>query len=75
MSCLTCKVGEPEPDYTTVTLERGGSVVVFKQVPAQICDNCGEKQIDAEVTRQLMTRAQDAIEKGAEVEIVRLQAA
>lgn len=75
MTCLTCKVGRPKAGFATVTLERNGAIVVFKQVPARICDNCGEKYFDTDVTSRLLKQAQDAVAKGAEVEIVRLQAA
>lgn len=75
MTCLTCKVGTPEPGMTTVTLERGNTLVVFKNVPAQICPNCGEKYFDSVITGRLLAQAQDAVVKGAEVEVIRLQAA
>ncbi len=75
MICLTCKVGTPEPGFTIVTLERNGSIIVFKNVPARICENCGEKYFDSAITNRLLIQAQDAVSKGAEVEIIRLQAA
>jgi YgiT-type zinc finger domain-containing protein len=75
MICLTCKVATPEPGFTTVTLERDGAIIVFKDVPARICPNCGEKYFDGDITNRLLTQAQDAIAKGAELEVVRLQAA
>lgn len=75
MTCLTCKVGTPEPGFTTVTLERNGAIIVFKDVPARICPNCGEKYFDDNITNRLLTQAQDAVSKGAELEVIRLQAA
>ncbi len=75
MICLTCKVGTPEPGLTIVTLERNGAIIVFKDVSARICTNCGEKYFDADITGRLLTLAGDTISKGAELEVVRLQAA
>lgn len=75
MICLTCKIGIPEPGLTTVTLERNGSIIVFKDVPARICPNCGEKYFEADITGRLLAQAQEAVDKGAELEVVRLQAA
>jgi YgiT-type zinc finger domain-containing protein len=75
MICLTCKVGVPEPGFTTVTLERGDTIVVFKKVPAQLCPNCGEKYFDSTLTGHLLSQVQDAMKKAAEVEITHLQAA
>ncbi|MGH7938508.1 MAG: type II toxin-antitoxin system MqsA family antitoxin, partial [Bryobacteraceae bacterium] len=43
MKCTICKKGETAPGTATVTLERGGLTLVVKDVPAQICDNCGEE--------------------------------
>ena len=75
MICLTCKTGIPEPGLTTVTLERNESIIVFKAVPARICPNCGEKYVDDEITGRLLRSAKDAVAKGAELEVVRLQVA
>ena len=75
MICLTCKISVPVPGLTTVTLERDGAIIVFKDVPARICPNCGEKYFDSAITSQLLASAEDAITKGAELEVIRLQAA
>jgi YgiT-type zinc finger domain-containing protein len=42
MHCVICKQSEPRPGTVTVTLERDGATVVVNQVPAMVCDNCGE---------------------------------
>jgi len=63
------KVGE-----TTVLLERGASIIIIKDVPAFICENCGEKYYDSDITRQVMQRAEQAVQKGAELEVMRLVA-
>ena len=54
MRCVICKVGETQPGKTTVTLERGGTTLVFKDVPAQVCPNCGEAYVDEEITKRLL---------------------
>ena len=46
MKCVICKHGETEPSTTTLTLEREGAVVAFKEVPAHVCTNCGEAYVD-----------------------------
>lgn len=71
MLCTLCKTGELEPGFATVTLERAGSVVVFKLVPARVCQNCGDYQLSADVAEQLYDRAEAAIAKGAEIEVSR----
>ncbi len=56
MKCVICKHGETQEGTATVTLERVNVTVVFKDVPAQVCTNCGEEYIDAQVTQQLLSR-------------------
>ena len=74
MKCLFCKHGNTNSGNTVITLTRGETTVVFKNVPADVCENCGESFIDEEITRELLKRANDAASKGAEVEIQRFAA-
>ncbi len=69
MKCVICRQGETHPGKTTVTLERGGATLVVKNVPAQICDNCGEDFVDEEVTRRLTAIAEDAFRAGVQVDV------
>jgi YgiT-type zinc finger domain-containing protein len=66
---MICKHGETKKGTTTVTLEKGGSTIVFKEVPAHICDNCGEKYIDDSVTKELLKKAREIVKNGVEVDI------
>lgn len=69
MKCMICKHGETKEGTTTVTLEKDGSTIVFKEVPAHICDNCGEKYIDDSVTKELLKKAREIVNNGVEVDI------
>jgi len=69
MTCLICKRGEARAGHATVTVNRGRCTVVFKDVPADVCENCGEYYLSEEVTRELQRRAETAFSNGAEVEI------
>jgi len=71
MTCLFCKHGKSAPGTTTVTLERGATTVIIKQVPAEICGNCGEPFVAAEISRRLLELSEAAVARGAEVEIRR----
>jgi len=66
---MICKHGETKEGTTTVTLEKGSSTIVFKEVPAQICDNCGEKYIDEATTKELLNKAREIVKNGVEVDI------
>ena len=35
MKCLICKQGETYPDEATVPLQRNGTTIIFKGVPAE----------------------------------------
>ena len=74
MDCLICKQGRTQPGRTTVTLQRGDSTVIFRDAPAEICDNCGEYYLDDATSKLLLERAEQAVRNGAEVEIQRFAA-
>ncbi len=74
MNCVICKHGTTKPGYVTATLQRGPTTVIFKEVPADICENCGEYYLSEEITGKLLERAEDAVKKGAEVEILKYAA-
>jgi len=74
MMCVLCRQGEARPGLARVTLQRDETTVIFKDVPADICGNCGEYYLSEEITGQLLRRAEDAVRQGAEVEIVRYAA-
>lgn len=69
MKCVICKNGQTRPGKVTVNLERGPSTLIFRSVPAQVCDNCGEQYLDAETTRALLEQAERAAQAGVEVEV------
>ncbi len=70
ISCVICKEGIFEDGKTTVTLERGSTVVVIKSVPAKVCDNCGEYLLSEDVTEFLMKILDDAVKHGASFEMI-----
>jgi len=69
MKCMICKHGKTKQGTTTVTLEKGSSTIVFKEVPAQICDNCGERYIDESTTKELLSKARNIVKNGVEIDI------
>ena len=69
MKCVICKHGDIVAETVTVTLNRGESTIVFKRVPARVCDNCGEEYLDDEITSSLLEIAEEAVNAGVEVEV------
>jgi YgiT-type zinc finger domain-containing protein len=74
MSCAICRNGTTYRGFVTVTLQRVETTVILKQVPADVCDNCGEYYLSSEVTAQVLEKAESAVKSGAEVEILRFAA-
>jgi YgiT-type zinc finger domain-containing protein len=74
MNCVICKQGQTNNGLTTVTLERGPTTVVIKDVPAEICENCGEYYLSEDVSEKVQNLAEQAYQHGVEVEILRYAA-
>ena len=75
MECALCKVGTTENGKVTITLERDGAIVLIKDVPAEVCTNCGHYYLSEKITRIVMDKGNEAIKSGAELEVFKLQVA
>jgi len=69
MKCVICKNGTTENGFTTITLEKNDSTIVFKHVPALVCSNCGEKYVEDSVTKDVLKSAQEIQESGVQIDI------
>ena len=69
MKCVICRNGETRPGKATVTLEREGTTLVVKGVPARVCANCGEEYVDEETTARLLKTAEEAALAGVQVDV------
>ena len=74
MKCTFCRQGTTSPGNVTVTLSSQDTVVVIRNVPAEVCENCNEYYLSEKTTEKVLLWAEDAVEKGAEVEILRYAA-
>ncbi len=70
MKCTICRHGTTTDGHTTIVLEREQTTVVFKKVPAQICNNCGEEYVSAEVNESLLSQAHAEWERGITLEML-----
>lgn len=71
---MICKHGITQPRTATVTLHRGNCTIIIKEVPAEVCDTCSEYYLSKEISEKVLKIAEDAVARGAEVEIVRFAA-
>jgi YgiT-type zinc finger domain-containing protein len=69
-----CKHGMTQPGKVTVTLHRDETVVVIKEVPADVCQQCGEYYLDEMTTARIMAMAEEAVKHNVEVEVLRYAA-
>lgn len=60
MNCIVCHHGDTRPGTTTVTFHRDGRTLVINEVPADVCENCGEAYIAEDVTTELLRIASEA---------------
>ena len=52
MTCFMCK-GTVRDGFSTFTTDMGGCVIVIKNVPSSVCDQCGEVSYNGEVAERL----------------------
>ncbi len=69
MKCVVCKQGKTKAGKATITLERDGTTLVVKGVPASVCTNCGEEYVREEITAQLLKSAEEAAKAGVQVNV------
>jgi len=69
MKCVVCRTGETKPGVTTVTLDRAGTVLVFRKTPAQICANCGEAYLDSGTSKRIIEEAERAAATGIQIDV------
>lgn len=75
MKCPICKHGDMIAGTASITLERNAATLVFKSVPAQICNNCGEECFTDNITTSIMKQAELAIAQGVQIDVRQYRAA
>ncbi|RLD10491.1 hypothetical protein DRI50_11000 [candidate division KSB1 bacterium] len=74
MKCAICRNGETFGGHISVLLERNGTTLLFKQVPAEVCENCGEEYLSSETNSHLLKKANEAVARGVDFEMMRFAA-
>ncbi len=69
MKCIACKNGSTKPGTVTVTVDKQTTVVVIRDVPAEVCSTCGEEYIDADTMRNLEKLVLSAQKAGMNVAV------
>jgi YgiT-type zinc finger domain-containing protein len=74
MKCAICKNGETRGSHITVVLEQNGTTLVVKQVPAEVCENCGEEYVSSDTNGRLLKKARESAERGVDLELLQYAA-
>lgn len=69
MTCVICKNGSTKKGTTAVTFTKNELVIVFRNVPADICQNCGENYLDEDISKNLLSVANEAYKNGVKVDV------
>ncbi len=64
MNCETCKNGGTHPGKTTITVDQNDLILVIRNIPAEVCDNCGEAYMDEDVAQRVYELAQETAKSG-----------
>ena len=75
MKCIICKKGNTQPGKVTFTVDKGSTVVVIRDVPAQVCSTCGEEYIDAATMKDIEKLVDSAQKAGMNIAIQQFKAA
>lgn len=69
MDCVICKNGTTKSGLVNVPVVRDEKIIFIKNIPAQICNNCGEYYLDSEVAKEVYGRANERMSQGVEIEV------
>ena len=75
MTCTVCGQKGVADGLVTLTFEREGTVVVIKEVPGLVCQNCGEEYVSEETATHALESAENAATSGESVKVLRYEAA
>lgn len=67
MNCPLCKTGVLKPGTRTNLFERGETVLVVRDVPALVCNQCGDSYYDADVTEWCRLMLNEALGRKEEM--------
>ncbi|HAN09683.1 MAG TPA: type II toxin-antitoxin system MqsA family antitoxin [Clostridiales bacterium] len=69
MNCFMCK-GSTENGIVNHVVDINGAIIIIKNVPANVCSQCGEVFFDNEVAKKIEIIVEQAKENHAEITII-----
>ena len=69
MNCIICRQAELIDGFTSIPFKRDEFRLLMRNVPAQVCPNCGEALVDEDVAAELLKKTEDGFEQGLQDEV------
>ena len=69
MNCIICRQAELIDGFSSIPFERDEFRLLMRNVPAQVCPNCGEALVDEDVAAELLKKTEDVFEQGLQDEV------
>lgn len=67
-NCYFCIKGKLKKEKVDIVRWWGKELVALNDVPALVCQSCGERYFDAKVSQKIEERIEDALERKAAVQ-------
>jgi len=61
MKCLVCKHTCFKKGATVLPIERGNAILLITDIPARVCENCGETYLDEETAQEVQDLANETL--------------
>ena len=61
MTCLVCKHDRFKSGTTILPIERGQAIVLITDIPARVCENCGDAYLDEETAQGVQDLANETL--------------
>ncbi len=64
MNCIICRQAELIEGITSIPFERDEFRLLIRNIPAQVCPQCGESVLSEETAIHLLDKAESIFEQG-----------
>lgn len=61
MRCLVCKHDRFKQGTTVLPIERGNAILLITDIPARVCENCGETYLDEDIAEGVQDLANETL--------------
>jgi YgiT-type zinc finger domain-containing protein len=61
MTCLACKHKRFKKGTAILPIERGKAILLITDIPARVCENCGESYLDEETAQGVQDLANETL--------------